>query len=69
MNDADIGYMFDILEQINQRLTRTESKLTALMYHFNLSAQGVPIDPAYRGHSKNPRGNPTRPHQGRHNKE
>lgn len=67
MTDADIGYLFDMLEQINTRLTRTESKLTALMHHFNLNAQGVPIDPTNRGYSQNVGARPTRPTKGGHN--
>lgn len=69
MSESEIGYLFDMLESLNQRMIRTESKLTALMNHLNLSAQGVPIDPAYSGHSKNPRAHTTGAAQGRRNKE
>ncbi len=67
MNDADIGYLFDLLEGINQRLVRTESKLSALMNHLQLSPQGGLIDPTYSGHGKNPRVSTESPRQGRPN--
>lgn len=53
MNDADIGYLFDMLEQMTTRLIRTESKLSALMNHLKLSPQGEPIEPAYSKHRPN----------------
>lgn len=53
MNDADIGYLFDLLEDMKKRLIRTESKLSALMNHMNLSQKGEPIEPTYSGYRKN----------------
>lgn len=54
MNDDDIDYLFDLLEDLNKRLIRTESKLSALMNHMKLSTKGEPIEPTYSGHRKNP---------------
>lgn len=65
MNDADIGYLFDMLEQMTTRLIRTESKLSALMNHLKLSPQGDPIEPAYSGYRKNPRPGATSPSSSR----
>jgi hypothetical protein len=67
MNDADMGYLFDLLEEMNKRIIRTESKLSALMTHLKLSPQGGVIDQAYSGHSKNVRPGAARPASGRPN--
>lgn len=65
MNDADIGYLFDLLEDMNKRLVRTESKLSALMNHLKLSTKGEPIEPTYSGYRKDPGTRPTSLAQGR----
>lgn len=55
MTPQDIDDLFDLLEGINQRLVRTESKLSALMNSMNLSPKGDFIDATNSGYRQNAR--------------
>jgi hypothetical protein len=42
MSEADVNELFELLELMNERITRIESRLVNLMIHKGLDATGKP---------------------------